>query len=278
MIKPTFEEMRAELDNALAAEDIWHVVDCRTQAESLFSQANAKHLPQDQCLLYQEMVRRGERATAILVRKGQAAGTIRKPQQSKSDLPSPSRFIGGAKASVEFYDLGAVDEETFERAIEACRADKTMTRANVIRKIGPRNPGGNYHAIEREQDWVPEPTDRSTDAKQRRLQIIAEMAADNKTSRQMSERLKIQAQTLRNNAKRHGIDIPADRVVWRSPHHDSSKIITQVALQMEGLTMSAGLVKVDELDHGQIPAWLASLSASVKTISQLIKNLKEETK
>lgn len=278
MIKPTFEEMKAELDAALAAEDIWHVVDCRTQAESLFNQANAKHLPTEQRLLYQEMVRRGERATAILVKKGQAARTIRRPQQSKSELPSPTRFIGGAKASVEFYDLGAATDEAFEAAMEACRKDRNMTRANVIRKIGPRNKGGVNHPGEHEPGWTPDPGDKSADAVQRRIQIIGEMAADNQTSRQMEKRLRIQAQTIRNTAKRYDIDIPADKIVWRQQHHDSNQVITNVALQMEGLAMSAGLVDVSELDPAQIPSWLGSLSASSKTIGQLVKNLREEIK
>lgn len=279
MIKPTYAELRAELEEALAAGDIWHVVDCRSQAEGLFAQANAKKLPVEDRMNYQEMVRRGERATAILVRKGQAEGTIRAPHQSKAkDLPSPTRFVGGAKSSVEIYDLGAPSDEVFEEAIAQCRAELSVTRASMIRKMGPRNQGGQYHAGDHEPDWVPSPFDRSADAVQRRRQIIKEMAADNKTSRQMSERLGTQAHTLRKIASLHRIDIPADRVVWRQPHHDSTKIVTQVALQLEGVAMSAGLVKAAELDKEEIPNWLASLTASHKTIGQLIKNLKEETK
>jgi hypothetical protein len=102
-----------------------------------------------------EIIRRAERCMALAVRKGQAEGRIRKRGQRRTDqyvcgdLPNPTDLLdcGGLKTKDgSAYSLADdVSDAQFDAAIEQAKAERNLSRANVVRKVSlrvgqPRGP------------------------------------------------------------------------------------------------------------------------------------------
>jgi hypothetical protein len=272
MIKP--EELKEQLATALQAGDVWRAAHLRTLSVKTFAQVNKPATPKNTILDYQEMCRRAERTVGLLIRKGQAEGTIRGQGQSKSDLPAPGTFLGSGKANVEIYDMTDGTDERFEAALATGRSEGTLSRAHMIRLLGPRRSRAWISDVgDVAEDWVPEASDHRAQASHQRRRLIAAWAEEGLTSAMMQDRMGTGATTIRRISREHSIRIPADEISHRARTFVSDQIVSETAASMEGLAMTAGLVKTAELDRAQLPGWLASLRSSHRTLGQLIKEL-----
>ncbi len=95
----------------------------------------------------QEIVRRAERGIGVCIRRGQAAGEIRMKGQGSREgqLPvdsrklSPTDFVPEHELSSNgtgIYQMtDGVPDEKFEQAITEAKAERNLSRANVVRKV-----------------------------------------------------------------------------------------------------------------------------------------------
>jgi hypothetical protein len=107
----------------------------------------------------QEMVRRAERAVGLVIRKGQAEGTIgtqaaggwrARLQSPESKLKTSKELIGsGSQVMTDTYAMtDDVTDTEFDQALGADRKEGKLTRANVLRKI-KREPSAKGHTADR---------------------------------------------------------------------------------------------------------------------------------
>jgi hypothetical protein len=294
MIVPSPAELTEDIAAARERGDIHTVSEMRSQAEALFHQVTKMDLSRHVRLDYQEVCRRADRALGQLIRAGQRNGTIRTrgvtPRSEGWNAASPATFLGTGQTSRKslqgIYDMcDEVDDLRFEKALAEAREMGSLARAVVTRKLGARSARAGTDKVFNtlfgdgagQEDWTPDPRDHSMPAAQRRREIIREMAGQGYSSRQMEERLGTQSGTIRRIAGGLGIEIPGDTVTARTRHHDSNKIIAEVAAGLEGLAMSIQMVSPAELDRDKAGAWSASITSSTRAISQMVKQIREET-
>jgi len=126
---------------ALAGDDIEQIAEVKSQAEALRVYAIQKQFGKDAELSAQELVRRAERGIGVAIRRGQEAGTIRRPSQATGgrvldEKPAPSDFFsGGGETSDTYAVTDDVTAEQFDEAIEEAKAEENLSRANVVRKV-----------------------------------------------------------------------------------------------------------------------------------------------
>lgn len=127
-------------------------------------------------------------------------------------------------------------------------------------------------------DWIPTQGDSSARAAKQRRRLIRGLAAQGHTSTQIGKRLGILAETVRRTAREHSIKIPADEALGRGTRKsiDSNRIVRETVNSIEGLMLGLSLVDFDALDRAEIENWTASLSASIKTLRELIKKMSKE--
>lgn len=226
----------------------------------------------------QEMVRRAEYALGKAIRKGQAEGTIRRPgeitrshdrwngtdhQTTNSIKASPSDFapkgeLAGPRGEDGIYAMadGAPDPDDFDAAIEEAKAEGNLSRANVVRKVKKQTG----------------PTTRD-----QRADLIADLAAQGYSSRQMPEKVGVTEETVRQIAREYDIEIPADKAIRKTRRHNSQRIASETVAALEGLAMGVRLINYDELDPGEMRRWADSLTDSMSELRRFHKQIKETT-
>lgn len=190
---------------------------------------------------------------------------------SDTTKTSPGEFVGHGGTRADTYAMtDGVSGEDFEDALTDAKAEGDLSRANVARKTRQRR------ARPRQRDeQIPEPGARGSDAAAQRVRLIRDWAAQGSSSRQMGELLGKRDNVIRQIARDHGIEIPADRVVGRTRRLDSNRIVAETVHALEGLAMGADLVQPGDLDKTQIPGWAASLTGSLRALNRMVKIMKE---
>jgi hypothetical protein len=124
----------------------------------------------------------------------------------------------------------------------------------------------------------PEPAarPRTTSARAARLARVRLLAADGQTSHQIAAACGISPEAVREFAKRHGIEIRADRMT-RHKRIDSNRVLAQLVMDADGITVGAELIVFDRLDRAQLDGWIASLVASRRALDRFIRTLQKET-
>lgn len=119
----------------------------------------------------------------------------------------------------------------------------------------------------------------NTVERHRRVAVATEMAASGNTSRQIAETVGMTIESFRNFAKRNNITIPADAVLGKSGHIDTTRVIEQTVLDLEGAVMSLDLIPLDMsvLNPTQIDNWVTSLEQSLRALTRFKNQLKEMT-
>ncbi len=123
-----------------------------------------------------------------------------------------------------------------------------------------------------------EPQKRSFASLEERLARIAGMAVRGYTSMQIAADVGVSPERVRYLAREHGIELQADAALGRSRKSiDSNRVVRETAATLDGLLMGIGLVDVDALDAAEIDGWVRSLTASIRVLNGLIKQMKERT-
>lgn len=264
------------LDHDLGVDQI---VEMKSQAEAIRVYTVQKQLGKDSELSAQEIVRRAERCIGLAIRKGQESGEIRKPHASggprrdyvrdgktvragdrgaDDNLKSPKDFIPHAHEAVETYAMtDGVTNEQFDSAIGQAKAERNLSRANVVRKVRDQ------------QSEVPVTA---------RLEEIRELADQGYSSQQIAARLGATDEYIRRLSRTNGIEIRADKLLGRTRKTiDQHRIVSETVTSLEGMVMALDFLDVTQIDDlSEIDYWVTSLSSSLRSLNQrLLKPLKE---
>lgn len=113
------------------------------------------------------------------------------------------------------------------------------------------------------------------DALAERESKLREMAAQGYTTRQICKAIGIGREATTRMAQRLGVEIPADAVVGKTRLHDSTRIVTETVISLDGTVMALGLVDLDDLDPAQCAEWATSISESLRALTRFRNQLKE---
>jgi hypothetical protein len=281
------EQAKALLEEALEQGQIEQIAEVKSQAEAVRVYTVQRQLGRDAQLAAAEIVRRAERGIGVAIRRGQAAGQIRRrgdhgsarmtgngggktiSKPGPSDFASPVELRGNGAGIYHLTD--GVSDEDFEEAVAAAKAEQDLSRANIVRKIRQRRspaspgPGGQVPAAD-STSAVPGQSSRD---------LIARYAASGMTSRQIAGQLGIGARQVRGIAREHGIAIPADAVVGRTRRPDANRIVRHTTHAMEGLAMSVALADPADLDPAEAAEWAASLAHSIRVLSRFLAQMRK---
>ena len=224
-----------------------------------------------------EMVRRAEYTLGKAIRKGQDEGTVARkgarpngisphernghpvaghiPDPNLSSLPSPTSFVSGDQERTEIYAMSdGVTEEEFEEVLTEAREEGSVSRANIVRKVKDQQSG---------------------QTRKQRADLIADLAQQGYSSRQMPAKVGITEQAIKLIARDFDIDIHADRVIGKSRRIDSNRVLSNVAETVE--TAAYSLQQIDPLDLDQEAAqeWVDSLTESIKALRKALNPIKE---
>lgn len=146
------ERAKTWLANALEHGDIEQIVELKSQAEAIRIYTQQKQLGKDAEISAAEIVRRAERCLAIAVKKGQESGEINGPRPPGKIVPtgtiSPAELFGSARARDESSVMAKAGDDDFEAAIDEAKAEKNLSRRNVVRKVKKAPPTTNdRHAL-----------------------------------------------------------------------------------------------------------------------------------
>jgi hypothetical protein len=283
------ERAKEWLAQALEHGGIEDIVEIKSQAEAVRVYTAQKQIGKDAELAAAEIVRRAERGIGVAIRRGQEAGEFARVGDSgaprgpytrirlgreqhispsavrHTKRRSPREFLTNGSDMVMTYAVtDAVTDEQFDGALSTAKLEKNLSRANVVRHVQQMTSRQPERAAE------PDPKDHSA-----RRALIAEMAAENYTSRQIGERLGTADRNVRMIASKHGIEIPADKVVGRSHKHNPNEIVENTAHALEGLAYGVGLVDMGALDMSEAGQWFASLTNSLRVLNRFVRQLKE---
>ena len=288
------DRARTWLREVLEHGDIGQIAECKSQAEAVRVYTMSKQLGRDAQLSATEIVRRAERGLAVAIRRGQQAGVIAgrgdrgsrgaagvhggNPGDTRGDHlgSSASLFRHGRERADAYAMTDGVSDADFDNAIAEAKADGNLSRANLVRKI--RGRPGHSQGTDGPAAPVPAPADRSPQATQARRDLIAQLATQRLTSRQMAARLRISDQRVRQIAREHGIAIPADAVAGRTRRIDSTRIVRETAHALEGLVMGIELADPAELDLADTAEWAASITRSTRSLARFARQIKEMTR
>jgi hypothetical protein len=281
------EQAKALLEEALEQGQIEQIAEVKSQAEAVRVYTVQRQLGRDAQLAAAEIVRRAERGIGVAIRRGQAAGQIRRrgdhggarmagngagktiSKPGPSDFASPVELRGNGAGIYHLTD--GVSDEDFEDAVAAAKAEQDLSRANIVRKIrqrrspAPPEPGRQ----------VPATDSKSAVAGQPSRDLIARHAAAGMSSRQIAGRLGIDARQVRGIAREHGIAIPADAVVGRTRRPDANRIVRQTAHALEGLAMSVALADPADLDPAEAAEWAASMARSIRVLTRFLAQMRK---
>lgn len=226
-----------------------------------------------------EILRRAERALILAIKAGQEHGEIGKQGEiggwpEKEAGRERRRLMTIKQASglqqsylQELRPMGALSDEEFEAALARSRDMGRMSRTSILRVAH----GGDT----RGEDWVPLPTDRSSEATTQRGVLIGRMARAGDDSRQMQRALGVSDHSVRQIARNLGIDIPADQVIARTKHLRADRILTEAVSTLEGVAMSLDLVDVWELDRDEIRSLRLTGQRAVRKITARFLDIRE---
>lgn len=151
------ERAKQWLTEALNNGEIDQLVELKSQAEAIRIYSAQKQIGKDAELAAAEIVNRAIRGIASAVRRGQEAGEIKVAREGNgrpSEIASPGDaiskpkaldYFGSQKERTDGFVMAAAPDDFFEDALAEAKAEKDLSRANVVRKVkgetksGPKN-------------------------------------------------------------------------------------------------------------------------------------------
>lgn len=217
-----------------------------------------------------EMVRRAEYSLGKAIRKGQEDGTVMRPGDNGHTasnvvdnhiaridelLTASERHSRIETGNASVYDISdGVSEEEFEQAIEDARTEGNLSRVNIARKIRKEKVGQS----------------RSDKA-----DLIEQYAREGHTSKQIAPKLGVSDARVRDIAKEHNVDIPADRAIGKRRRLDSNRILSGAAESVAAAAYSLQQINPLDLDQEAAQEWVDSLTESLSALRKALNPIKE---
>lgn len=204
---------------------------------------------------------------------GTTYGDLRQVYRLATDPDEEPEIRAIAQAGLDDIDRTGQIRNNADSVKAKVRARREAQEAKAAALAEPASDEPKEDALD--PSWVPAGRDSSPTAVQQRLKLIAHHAGRGLSSRQIAEIVEISDVRVREVARKHDIAIPADAVVGRQRRIDSNRVVRETVYALEGAAMSVQLVKPDELDRSELTAWTESLTASIRTLNRLVRQLKE---
>lgn len=265
VIVEMLEHTKVLLAEATRLED---VTEWKARAGALESYVRQRDLGKDAELAAAEIVRRAERRIGQLVQEEQEAGRLAagsggdRSKVPPGLLPRPRAvvFNGSGRQESETMALADdVDDEHFEKAIDAAKSEGNLSRSNIVRKLRPDPP-------------TAAPKKRSADIMESRIRELADRAY---TSQQIAADLEVGPAYLRERAKQLGVEIPADQIVGKRRALDHNRVVDATVASVEAAAFGLDIIDFEAIDVTRVPGWIDSLSNSLRSLNRLHKQLKE---
>jgi hypothetical protein len=249
------------------------------------------HLSRDVKLDIQEITRRAERAIGVIIRNGQADGTIMTPREVKEwaarrgvDVrkygkqhpavrkPIPSDYIHndvmhgtGSTYGIRVL-IDNVSDEMFEATLVECRQNRNMSRstmAKVLLDAIPTPPGVTKAGKNK----------ASTEFRERRVRQLAE---ERNTAAQIAEIMGLSVEGVRNIAKRIGVQT-VDAFLGKGRRElDHDKLLREAVTTLEGTVLALDMLDLSRVeDLTEIESRRTSLGESIRAFTRVHKKLKE---
>lgn len=275
------DQARTMLAQAQGMEGLADVIEWKSRAEAIRVYTQQKDMGHEAELSAAEIVRRAERRIGQLIREGQEAGEIRRrgqreDRESTHDLPSPTDFArpsdlrGNGEGIYQMTD--GVSDEVFDEAIEEAKQEGNLSRANVVRKVKPTTAQRIADAAKRNPAEPP----RNLPLAERSEQIRT-LARRNFTSPQIADEIGVSAARVRDIARSIGVEIPADAVFGgKFRKVDPNRVIDALIEQVTPEQTALAYVAYSELDRDRLEEWVSSLSAAIRSLTTIKRNLQKE--
>ncbi|MGN6723297.1 MAG: hypothetical protein ACTHJM_11870 [Marmoricola sp.] len=214
----------------------------------------------------QEMVRRAEYALGKAIRRGQAEGRILAPGQTlyrpahpgQDSTKVPEAFAHTTERQQVYEMADRAEPEEFDAAIDAAKAEGNLSRTNVVRKVRQQRAG----VITRDM----------------RAELIAQLAEQGYTSRQMPSKVGVTEESIRKIARDFDIEIPADKIVGRSRRIDwTDAVASTIAGLEDSVEFLKNQVDLAEVDFTEADEWVSSLTNSIAALNRFKQQIKEKT-
>lgn len=247
----------------VAPDDLPRIVEEKSRAAAIEKYAATKEHGKDAALLAAEIVRRCERAIGELIRQGQAEGTIRRPSKTlgaatghhdeMSKVNPRAYFRSDSERSQTYAMTDGVSAEEFEAGLAEAKAEKNLSRVNVVRKV--QKVAGKSTVVGD-------------------LDRLRDLAAEGHTSKQIANLLGVSPAYVRQLARDHDIAL-ADAVIGKARNLNHNRIVSETTHALEGLAASVDLVDLDAIDATQARDWATSIGQSLRLLNRFHKQLKE---
>jgi hypothetical protein len=253
--------------------DLPEIIEARARAEAIRCYIAQKELGTDAQLAAAEIVRRAERRIGELVREGQERGEIRRRGDGGGDprfvdphrkqmRMSPTEFFASPQAAHETYAMtDGVTADEFEAVLDEAKAERNLTRANVVRKARQLKTSRDGSAAV------------DTGSSELTAEHVRRLVEEGRTSEQIGAVLGVGAEHVRRLAADAGIALRADEVIGRVRRIDSNRIVRETVDALDGLASVVELVERRELDPDAVDAWVASLRRSLRALHRFTKEL-----
>lgn len=158
--------------------------------------------------------------------------------------------------------------DVVERVIAGSDDDSPPSQRKVLREISkeshPSAPQEMRTASGR----------RFPEEQRLRIETIRDKASHGWTSKQIAVELNISAHQVRAQCRRYEIDLPADRVVGvKGVHIKSTRIMQQLALQLDAMTIGLDLVDADDVDD--LASIMRQIDAAIRKLHEHLRRFRE---
>ncbi len=188
-------------------------------------------------------------------------------------------------------DLPSIDGRSGVKQADAAAALKvgpaSVGRANAVLKSGDadliRAVDSGETTVSKAARQVREkskseasPTEAKVPSgRQQRADLIADLAAQGYSSRQMPEQVGVAEESVRQIARDFGIEIPADKAVGRTRRINSTQVVENTATALEGLITGIEQVDFAAVDPEVARQWVASFNESLRALKKFARAVEE---
>lgn len=256
-------EARSWLAHAVEATEPQVIATFKAQMATVAEATKQLNLSKGIQLDALEMVRRAERGVRTSHVAAQSDGVL--PNRGgwsgdghRGEMSITKELYGtdGTRAQIIAMTDGVTDEQ-FDAALDDCKAEENVSRANVVRKIRGFANTGVY-------------------TRKQRAEKISELAEQGHTRTAIADKLGIHPATVANIAKEYGVDIPADSVTKRTVGLKSNDLLERAVGMAETLSRSVAAINPHDLGEGaesEIDALIQYISAVRKAANRIKESI-----